>query len=309
MCLPAFSFAASAGATQVLEQMLQAERTQGFSARFIYSNGSSLASGQIDRTFSGSTTAERVFTSRGEILDHRADGDLHYSIDLARKTIMVQPLDDAISSPSVPPDWESLSDYYQFQLGDIQRVAGLDCQVVSMLPKDEFRYGGSYCVEGTTGLALRSSSVSNDGRVLEQLMFTRVRLQDPGEMAPSLEELQVLGFQSESSEIRKLQSDAPMRWSLLGLPQGFKLQIEQIRQDGIDTEPYLFLSFSDGLATVSLFLKREKGPLTRFEKQAGALSTLQRPLGEYRLTLVGEVPPATLNEIASHFVLDHTAEQ
>jgi sigma-E factor negative regulatory protein RseB len=63
-----------------------------------------------------------------------------------------------------------------------------------------------------------------------------------------------------------------------------------------DEAPVLQAVFTDGLTHVSLFVEPFKPQRHRNEMQAqqGATSTLMLRRGDYWVTVVGDVPPATL---------------
>ena len=57
--------------------------------------------------------------------------------------------------------------------------------------------------------------------------------------------------------------------------------------------------FSDGLATMSVFVEPMSGPARTAEatNEDGALSVFVRPMGDKLVTVLGEVPPAAAQQV------------
>ena len=60
------------------------------------------------------------------------------------------------------------------------------------------------------------------------------------------------------------------------------------------------IGLSGGIATMSVFVEPASGPPQTSEATSadGALSVFLRPMGEHVVTVLGEVPPATVRQIA-----------
>jgi sigma-E factor negative regulatory protein RseB len=67
------------------------------------------------------------------------------------------------------------------------------------------------------------------------------------------------------------------------------------RSDRVDQEHFVF---SDGLATISVYVDPDGEMPLRGAAQLGALHALGRSLGDYQITLVGEVPQRALEILA-----------
>ena len=64
-------------------------------------------------------------------------------------------------------------------------------------------------------------------------------------------------------------------------------------------QPVSHLVFSDGLATMSVFVEPMSNPARTAEatNEDGALSVFVRPMGENMVTVLGEVPPAAAQQV------------
>jgi sigma-E factor negative regulatory protein RseB len=88
-------------------------------------------------------------------------------------------------------------------------------------------------------------------------------------------------------------------WKVTRLPPGFTLSsIRRSRQDGEGVE---HLVYSDGLASLSIYLEPNQGEI--LEKatliERGPLNILTTTRKEWRITVVGDVPGTTLSTIAA----------
>jgi sigma-E factor negative regulatory protein RseB len=82
-------------------------------------------------------------------------------------------------------------------------------------------------------------------------------------------------------------------------PPGFRLVGEMQRRLRDHTKPVSQLVLSDGVAAMSVFIEpMTNAPQTAEAKsEDGALSVFVRPMGEHRVTVLGEVPPGAAQHV------------
>lgn len=188
--------------------------------------------------------------------------------------------------------------HYQFRdLGEA-RVAGRACQGVSMVPRDEFRYGYEICADRDTAVPLRVTLRDARGQTVEQLMFTEVAF--PAEIADAAFDLP-----TGATTTRPMTEDAVVQnasWQLAQLPPGFREIVRSRRAapDGGGIVEHVLLS--DGLSAVSVFgAQRPAGQLFNGFSHMGAMNAYGRAVGMYHVTVVGEVPQSTVRLIGDGF--------
>jgi sigma-E factor negative regulatory protein RseB len=139
--------------------------------------------------------------------------------------------------------------------------------------------------------------------VLEQAAFSELQLDAPVK-ADRLKKMMKPqeGWRVEQADVLKTNADAE-GWRMKTPVAGFKSVSCHKRgagnaQVGDGTLQWVF---SDGLATVSLFVETfDKARHTQEgAAQTGATATLLRRSGDHFITAVGEVPPQTLRNFAS----------
>jgi sigma-E factor negative regulatory protein RseB len=195
----------------------------------------------------------------------------------------------------------SFAEYYTLKTAGTERLAGQDADVAQLLPKDQLRFGYRIWSEKKTGLMLQLQTLAADGRLLEQSAFSEINL----DAAVSMEKLAAMMARTEGYKVERPELIATTAqahgWSLRKPVPGFRpMGCYQRVGAATGAEPgrgMVQWIFSDGLATVSLFL--EPFNPSRHTNEAefdvgGATRTLTRRVQDSWLTAVGEVPFAAL---------------
>ena len=197
----------------------------------------------------------------------------------------------------------SVADFYVARPAGSERVAGLDTDVVQFTPKDGLRYGYRLSVEKKSGFAVQLQTLDTDGKVLEQAAFSDLEL-DAGIHADKLLKMMAdtAGWRVEKLEKTRTTA-AEEGWGLRTPVPGFQPMDCYRRASPNQSAPATTLqwTFSDGLATVSLFVE-PYGPRPRREWQSAAGMTQmvgRRIDADWWLTAMGEVPARTLQAFAS----------
>ena len=182
------------------------------------------------------------------------------------------------------------------------RVSGRDARVIAVTPMDQMRYGYRVWIDEATAMPLKTQLRNGAGQVLEQIVFTDLRL--PAHIAerdlePAVDARNYRWVQhlDDAADSRGL----PVAWEASALPPGFRMTVSarQVLHSG----PVEHLVFSDGLASVSVFVEvRPARPEdTQLSQSAtvGSSSAFSTVIDGHKITAVGEVPPATVRFIAS----------
>jgi sigma-E factor negative regulatory protein RseB len=215
-----------------------------------------------------------------------------------------------MSQPLAPPfkrfknvESERLMKGYEMEVGShVGRVAGRDTIIVKLIPKDEYRYGHELWLDKENNFLLKHDMVKTDGQLLERIQFTSVNF------SPDLKHEDFVPKQGSYSEplVKVMPRQVKNLWSFDWLPAGFSLVWPEARALNHGTS---MLLLSDGMATVSVFVE----PATKVKKMSifrtGATIAGERSFtvkGQlYLLTLVGEVPQATIEKLMTVFMPRH----
>lgn len=204
----------------------------------------------------------------------------------------------------------SIAEFYTARAVATDRAAGFEADVVHILPKDKLRFGYRIWSEKKTGLVVKLQTLDTEGRVIEQSAFSELQL----DAAVNKDKLirmmaNTSGYRVEKSAVIPTTA-ASEGWALKQAVPGFKAisclkrAVDARTVTGIaeSTAPENTVQwiFSDGLATVSLFLEiyDRQRHLQEGMLALGATQSLTRHLsdrdGDWWLTVLGEVPVHTL---------------
>lgn len=196
-----------------------------------------------------------------------------------------------------------LEGHYLFALEQAERIAGKISQAIFVKPRDQFRYGYRFWVDRENGLLLRTDVVGEGNKAVEQMMFTMVKVYQ--EILPTLEkptsysrEVQPPPAQARST----MMGPERIKWRVQ-LPPGFFLAEQGVVGRRTDKKTFEHIVYTDGLASISVFIEKysnEKPIQNRQAIQQGAINALalMDKHNQHRITVVGEVPTATVQKIA-----------
>lgn len=286
-----------------LDRMVTAVETMNYRGTVVYLRDDKIETLRVVHRAEGGQMRERIYSLNGAQREVLRDGGEIRCLFADDKGLV---LHGELSSGLIP----SLSgdrvadarDGYQFRLGGDDRVAGLDTQVIEILPRDEFRYGHRLWLERHSGMLLRSALFDAEGRVKQQLMFTEIELGADiadDELAP---ERVANGreYTTAMPSSKDVSTGESASWMPSSLPPGFHLQAVKKGDDGKHFE---HLVFSDGFASFSVYLEPagEAGTATGGLDTVGAVNVYTRPGDDVLITVVGEVPASTVEQIGRQF--------
>jgi sigma-E factor negative regulatory protein RseB len=191
----------------------------------------------------------------------------------------------------------TVMDHYEFlDLGE-GRVAGRACKVIGIKPRDGYRFGYRLWVDVETGLLLKSDLIDEDGELVEQVAFTRIDVLP--EMADALVEPTLSGEVLHWAVAEDKDEPEIDGWIVDTLPPGFVQESVRKRKHGTIQRVY-----SDGIATVSVFVETSadgKKSLSGTSRM-GAVSAFGTVINGHQVTVVGEVPLATVRTIGESLI-------
>ncbi|CAG1010555.1 Sigma factor AlgU regulatory protein MucB [Burkholderiales bacterium] len=200
----------------------------------------------------------------------------------------------------LPKQVATLSENYNFRRGELARVAGIEARAYFFEPKDGLRYGHQFWADDSSGLLLKASMVNDKSEVIEQFMFTDLRIGGKVERAsvrPSIGRLppdwKVLRVTPAEGVVQET------GWQVAYLPPGFAKTVEVFRSITGKSGPVAHLVFSDGLVAVSVFVEPFLGQAhAQGLIQTGAINVFALQQGEHLITVLGETPAETVQRIA-----------
>jgi sigma-E factor negative regulatory protein RseB len=219
-----------------------------------------------------------------------------------RKVVLLEERRDASPLVSALPNYsEHLETHYQFKIYSTDRVANRQTQVIGISPRDEFRYGYVLWLDQDTAMPLKSRLWGENKVVVEEILFTSIEF--PDEISDS--ELQAAtateGYTMFRSPQPPTELAAGIPWHVGQLPAGFELMASTLKPIAGSEYPVEHMVFSDGLATVSVFIEDPKteADVTEGFSAVGSTNTFSLTFNGRKVTAVGEVPRRTVETIAT----------
>lgn len=302
---PAFG-AISQDARQLLEGMAKAVHELNYEGTFIYRHNGNMQTMRIYHGVYPEGEKERLVSLSGPRREVLRDQDRVTCLLPQSKSLVV---DDARSSRpfpiSVPTRLEELGSHYEVRVDGVDRVADIEVRKIVFRPTDGYRYGQNLWVGTDTGLPLRAELVDEQGNSVEQIMFTDLKVY-AGELPRNLLEPEVSGKDWVRKQFRSpaeaQQVQVPEEWEIGNLPPGFTRDVYLRHATGASGQPVEHVVFSDGLASVSVFIESAvgegKGERLSGLSHMGAVHAFGRQLNGHRVIVVGEVPAETVKLIA-----------
>lgn len=309
-CCVSLCFAQSNVASDVVSILRKAQSAPqklNFSGTFVYQQGNQIRTSRVTHILDASGELEKL-----EILDGRPREYIRHNDVVScylpdSKTIQIEKQVSQEVFPSLfTGNPGALLEGYSINRVELNRVAGVDCEVFGFVPKDHFRYGYRLCIDKSTGLLLRAQTINEKNEVIEQIAFTQLQLGDidRNRLKPTFGDVSQWHVENVTSP-----NTDQSGWQVKALPPGFKKTQELKRliaapNSGKDAKTKqekanqaVQLMFSDGLATISVFIEPDSGSRTEGSLQQGAMTIMGKRQGDYWLTVVGEVPFAAIKQV------------
>lgn len=241
-----------------------------------------------ERVVSMNSPMREVVRSGRDVTCYLPDARLVYvSRYTAHRSFLVQ----------LPEHIENDASFYRILLAGREYIIQKETQVVELRPKDEFRYGRKIWVDLETRLPLQFELIDENEEVVEQMIFTDLEVVDhlPPDSLIASANVETSGW-----EVRDGQAiaDVPHVWTFDGIPRGFKQVFYRTSIMPTDREAVEHILFSDGFSSVSVYVdKSGVDHVVSHHKQWGAISSYSRLVDGYQITVLGAVPPKTVQSI------------
>lgn len=290
----------------LLERMSHAVSSMDYEGVFVYQRGKQLETFHIVHRATKAGERERLVALNGAPREILRTGDVVTCVLAGDRSLVVDRRMTQSLFPALPTSQaSSLKQYYQFNWLGTGRVADLEATVVGVEPKDAYRYGYRLWLEKDTGMLLKSALIGHDGEVIEQVMFTRINI--GGNVSVASLRPDYIEPKLQVGPIPPLPQPEPVpeggfEWIAAQLPPGFRLKVHQWQRLNENVPPAEHLVFTDGLASVSVYVEHSDAVSAQAPEgisRLGAVSAYIRELENHRITAVGEVPAITVKAIAS----------
>ena len=285
-----------------LGKMSNAMRNLSYQGNFVYIHENQLESMSIFHLSSESGESERLLSLNGEAREvFRDDKNLTCIWPSSKKVVVDSSRQNTFSPLFIPDDIARIGRHYEMKMAGEGRIANHDAVIVLIMPKDQFRYGIKLWINAGNGLLLKSNLINEHNKVVEQVMFTNIELL--GELdqmqlfkLPEIDDSFTMVRYHSGEAAETLEAD--MNWQISSLPDGFREESAVKRKVG-DTDRYVQqMVFTDGLASLSVFIEKQTSRTAQGETSMGAVNAFIYLLDSYSVTAIGEVPAVTVKQVA-----------
>ena len=286
-----------------LERMNKALTTQNYVGVFTHVRGTRAETLRIIHRVRGRDVSERLQSLDASGREFIREGDELTCYFPDKRTVLVErrspdgPLLGALPSLADGGD----SQVYEIRGGERERLLGRTTRVVALHPRDEYRYGYRLWIDEQTSMPLKTQLCDKSGQVIEQILFSSIDLPDRIPDSMFRPQMDASNYRWLRAEQRVANTTAPALWEAMRLPPGFRIAMRSNQAMPGSSEPVAHLVFTDGVASVSVFVeprKRDAKP-TEGPARVGSSSAFSTVVDDHQVTAVGEVPPNTVKFIAT----------
>ena len=290
-------------ATAWLERMNRALTTRNYDGTFSHWHGGTVEMLRIIHRVQDGQVAERLVSLDGSGREFIRRGASLTCYLPDKRTVLVEerpPQESLVGFPAINEQTASLYDIREVAR---MRLNRRETHVIRIAPRDEYRYGYRLWIDDSTAMPLKSQLCDARDNVIEQIVFANLRLSAHIPDSAFKPEVATEGFQWLRSESAALPATPITEWSALKLPPGFRMLLRRVQVLPGAPGRVDHLVFSDGLASVSVFVevrpaRPEQAQLSQ-SATVGSSSAFSTVVDGHKITAVGEVPPATVRFIAS----------
>jgi sigma-E factor negative regulatory protein RseB len=282
----------------ILERMNRALAEVQFEGTLVYLHGRDLSALRVSHRVEDGSAGESLLSLTGPVraLSRHAHGVTCMLPDSAPLTVPRGGSEAGVLGQAAM-DADELARHYVLKRLGAFRIAGRDTDVVGIIAKDQYRYGYRFYVDQASGLPLKVDLLDSANEPIQQIMFTDIAID--ASAAPAAPRQNAKSPPPSSPVL------ASGGWQPTRMPPGFGVVSEDTfaRNDGGTVRQ---LVASDGLASFSIYIEPPTAGALQGQSSLGAVSAAGGRVSGHQVTVVGEVPPATVGMVLQHVAAPKT---
>ncbi|MSP86772.1 MAG: transcriptional regulator [Methylotenera sp.] len=291
---------------QLLQKAAVAAHALSYQGIFICQSGQQSKSVQIKHLFNGQYEFARNVVLDGsprEVLSQGSDVVIYNPKN--EKVVIEKRYGNNMFPAILPTDLDAIKLSYAVRVAETERVADRQAQIVLLEAKDNLRYSYKFWLDTEYGLLLKSVMLNAKNEVIGSIAFNQFGLisnLDLDWFKPKVDARK--NYVMEDEPAATTDTNASPHWKLKDLPAGYVKVDQMKRMVRGKALPVTHVIFSDGLASVSLFIEPiESGVKPRLGHSVVANTSYYASVAGYlQITVLGEVPEATVAKIANAVV-------
>ena len=288
-----------------LERMNHALTTRNYEGTFSHWHGGQVEMLRIIHRVQDGTVAERLASLDGSGREFIRNGSNLSCYLPDQRTVVVEQRPPQESLVGFPAVTDQTATFYDIRELTRTRLNRRDTHVISVTPKDAYRYGYRLWIDDSTAMPLKTQLCDARGNVIEQIVFAELTLPSRIPDSAFRPDVSTEGFQwLRNQSAPQGPAASALAWNALRLPPGFRMSARSAQTLPGSTDPVDHMVFTDGMASVSVFVEAQHTPadasVTATESVTlGSSSAFSTFVNGHKITAVGEVPPDTVRYIAT----------
>lgn len=297
------AFADSSGQSELdwLKTMAFAAHQTDYSGTFIYQYGNHIETSRITHVTDQKGEYGRLEGLDGDQREIIQNNDQVWCYVRGRMVSVVNRQGRRGFPVLLPEQLSLLTENYRITPAEKMRIAGFETHAFLFQPRDNLRYTHKMWAHSDSGLLMKAAILDERGRVIEQYAFTQLTIGGDIDRKWIVVGKSAAAFATQpSSSPHTDEMDQSSGWQVQALPPGFKKTMEMRRPLGGKKMPVSHLVYSDGLAGISVFIENiaDNPNIKSGLTSQGAIQIYSKVDGDHVITVVGEVPPHTMMQVA-----------
>jgi sigma-E factor negative regulatory protein RseB len=283
-----------------LDRMTGAVQTTDYKGTVVRVQDGKVEAFKVVHKVSDGVVREKVIIQDGNGLEIIRKGNEVHCIFPDHESVLVEEWNNQSTLFSTLPSSElRFGSEYDVLIKDFERVAGRKTVKLAILPHDNYRYGYRIWLDLETGFPLQTELIGDEKEPLVQVKFADIQIQSEIQASALMSSYRTDTWKWTNVPRRKVKADVETSWVSDDVPVGFRVVStkQELLPDGAEAMTHIL--YSDGMATVSVFVATARDKHKAKRSHVGAANSYSTVIDGYRVTAVGEVPKATVEQIAT----------
>jgi sigma-E factor negative regulatory protein RseB len=287
-----------------LERMNTALTTRNYDGTFSHWQGGRVEMLRIIHRMQDGEVSERLASLDGSGREFIRTGSSLACYLPDKRTVLVEQRPREQPLVGFPTVNDQTASFYDIHEVGRTRLNRRETHIITVSPRDEYRYGYRLWIDDSTAMPLKTQLCDAHGNIIEQIVFASLSLPSRIPDSAFKPEVSTDGFQwLRNAAAPPLPQAAALAWNAMRLPPGFRMAMRAAQVMPGSSAPVDQLVFTDGVASVSVFVEVQRSPTDQSgvaqSAAVGSSSAFSTVVDGHKITAVGEVPPATVQFIAT----------
>ena len=282
-----------------LDRMTGAVQTTDYEGTVVRLQDGKVEAFKVVHAVTDGVVREKVIIQDGNGLEIIRNGNEVHCIFPDHESVLVEEWNNQSTLFSTLPSSDiRFGSEYDVLIKNFERVAGRKAVQLAILPHDNYRYGYRIWLDVDSGFPLQTQLIGDDNAPIVQVKFADIRIHSEILASDLVSSYRTDNWKWTDAPRRKVRRDVETDWVSDDIPVGFRVisTKQELLADGDEAMTHIL--YSDGLATVSVFVAVAKDTHKSKRSRVGASNSYSTVIDGHRVTAVGEVPKITVKQIA-----------